>query len=225
MDVLGHLRILVVWLACTLLTGGVAALAVPDQVRAGLALAGAGEAPTFVALLTALAGIVATVTAAWLWGVVTLVAVAGLRGIRLGRVRTCPEAIRRLLAALCGLALTGTLTGTLAAPAATEPARPRSPVPVLVRGLTLPDRVESLPGSPVPGSLLPDSLVVVPGDTLWGLAAATLPRGAEDAAINQRWHHLYRENRATIGPDPDLIFPGTRLALPVAWGPTGEEPR
>jgi nucleoid-associated protein YgaU len=47
--------------------------------------------------------------------------------------------------------------------------------------------------------------VVVAGDTLWGIAGADWPR----------W---YAANRALVGPDPDLIRPGQRLA-PPAGGP------
>ncbi|MFI7382396.1 transglycosylase family protein [Streptomyces sp. NPDC049813] len=49
---------------------------------------------------------------------------------------------------------------------------------------------------------------VVGGDTLSGIAdAREVPGG---------WHRLYTANRHTIGGDPDLIFPGQRLAMPGA---------
>jgi LysM repeat protein len=48
--------------------------------------------------------------------------------------------------------------------------------------------------------------VVQPGDTLAGIAAALgVPGG---------WPALYAANRQAIGPDPNLIRPGTVLALP-----------
>jgi hypothetical protein len=54
-----------------------------------------------------------------------------------------------------------------------------------------------------------------PGDTLWGIAAAHLPPAKRSpAAIDRYWRQVYRANRATLGPDPDLIHPGTRLLLP-----------
>jgi hypothetical protein len=50
-----------------------------------------------------------------------------------------------------------------------------------------------------------DEVVVVPGDTLAGIAAANnLPNG---------WQDLYAKNNDIVGPDPDLIYPGQRLRL------------
>ncbi len=34
------------------------------------------------------------------------------------------------------------------------------------------------------------------------------------SAVNDRWHRIYRANRAVIGADPDLIQPDQRLRLP-----------
>jgi LysM repeat protein len=50
------------------------------------------------------------------------------------------------------------------------------------------------------------SYVVRPGDTLSGIAAALAVRGG--------WPALYAANRNVIGPDPDVIRPGTVLVLP-----------
>ncbi len=47
---------------------------------------------------------------------------------------------------------------------------------------------------------------VRPGDTLSGIAAALGVRGG--------WPALYAANRPVIGPDPDLLRPGTVLVLP-----------
>lgn len=47
---------------------------------------------------------------------------------------------------------------------------------------------------------------VVQGDTLSGIAAR----------LGIAWPALYAANRATIGPDPDLIRPGERLVIPAA---------
>jgi len=51
------------------------------------------------------------------------------------------------------------------------------------------------------------SYVVQPGDTLSGIAAALAVRGG--------WPALYAANRNVIGPDPDVIRPGTVLVLPI----------
>src|SRR5947207_6689076 len=48
--------------------------------------------------------------------------------------------------------------------------------------------------------------VVRPGDTLSGIAARFAVRGG--------WPALYAANRPRIGPDPDVIRPGTVLVLP-----------
>lgn len=60
---------------------------------------------------------------------------------------------------------------------------------------------------------------VRPGDTLWGIAARQL-RARDDAAppgaaVERYWRSIYSANRAVIGADPDLIFPGQVLVLPV----------
>jgi len=53
---------------------------------------------------------------------------------------------------------------------------------------------------------------VRPGDTLSAIAAALgVPGG---------WQTLYAANRQTIGPDPDLIRPGTVLAAPFSAAPS-----
>ncbi|MFC1432663.1 transglycosylase family protein [Streptacidiphilus sp. N1-3] len=46
---------------------------------------------------------------------------------------------------------------------------------------------------------------VKPGDTLSGIAAS--------AHLSGGWTALYRENRTTVGANPDLIFPGQRLEV------------
>jgi len=56
---------------------------------------------------------------------------------------------------------------------------------------------------------------VRPGDTLWGIAAVHLPSALRSpAAIDRYWRQLYGANQAVLGPDPDLIHPGTRLLVP-----------
>jgi len=53
--------------------------------------------------------------------------------------------------------------------------------------------------------------VVQPGDTLSGIAARLAVRGG--------WPALYAANRPRIGPDPDVIRPGTVLVLPGRMAP------
>jgi LysM repeat protein len=52
----------------------------------------------------------------------------------------------------------------------------------------------------------PATYVVQPGDTLSGIATAIAARGG--------WPALYAANRRVIGPDPDVIRPGTVLVVP-----------
>jgi len=53
--------------------------------------------------------------------------------------------------------------------------------------------------------------VVQPGDTLSGIAARFAVRGG--------WPALYAANRPLIGPDPDVVHPGTVLVLPGQAAP------
>ena len=47
-----------------------------------------------------------------------------------------------------------------------------------------------------------------------GSIQGTLAPGASASAVSDRWHRIYRANRAVIGADPDLIQPEQRLRLP-----------
>ena len=62
----------------------------------------------------------------------------------------------------------------------------------------------------------PARYTVAAGDTLAGIAAALAVRGG--------WPALYAANRRVIGPDPDLIRPGTVLTVPRA-APSPAAPR
>jgi LysM repeat protein len=53
--------------------------------------------------------------------------------------------------------------------------------------------------------------VVQPGDTLSGIAARFAVRGG--------WPTLYAANRPLIGPDPNVIHPGTVLVIPAETAP------
>jgi LysM repeat protein len=58
----------------------------------------------------------------------------------------------------------------------------------------------------LPGKEKPARYTVAPGDTLSGIAAAL--------ALTGGWQALYAANRRVIGPDPDVIRPGTILVAP-----------
>jgi nucleoid-associated protein YgaU len=113
--------------------------------------------------------------------------------------------LRHLAVAACGAALVGSLAGP--AVAASDGATSQGQVSDPLAGLPLPERAEG------PAQTATARVVVQAGDTLWGLAADDLGRGATGRAITERWHHIYAVNRAVIGPDPDLILPGQVLRL------------
>lgn len=67
-------------------------------------------------------------------------------------------------------------------------------------------------GAPV----LPNPYVVAQGDSLSAIATRQRVEGG--------WQALYETNRATVGGDPDLIFPGQRLTLRVTAAPPAQNP-
>jgi nucleoid-associated protein YgaU len=84
-------------------------------------------------------------------------------------------------------------------------------------GLRLPDRpIASAQRVATP----PAPVVVRPGDTLWAIAAQSLPAGATDAEIVRACGHWHDANRDVIGDDPNLIFPTQRLVPPLGKDPT-----
>jgi len=110
----------------------------------------------------------------------------------------------------CGVALAAPL-----APAAAD----EHPAPEPgIAGLPLPDRATGpAHEDPISAVVHPHArrtVVVRAGDCLWRLAAADLPDRASAARVTARWHAIHRLNAEVIGPDPDLIRPGQRLALP-----------
>ncbi|MGW5401199.1 transglycosylase family protein [Streptomyces sp. NPDC003952] len=64
---------------------------------------------------------------------------------------------------------------------------------------------------PTGTSVLPNPYVVAPGDSLSAIATEQHVEGG--------WQSLYATNRAVVGGDPDLIFPGQRLTLRVTAAP------
>lgn len=84
-----------------------------------------------------------------------------------------------------------------------------------VSGLPLPDRPGIDEGIHPAVSTVSTAIEVRHGDTLWAIAARSLPSGAgvEDiASATTAWHDA---NRDVIGDDPDLIFPAQQLVPPT----------
>ena len=92
-----------------------------------------------------------------------------------------------------------------ARPPAPDPAEP-GPGPTRPPG---PEPTETAPEATRPAAV---RYTVAVGDTLWDIAAAHLAPGERTVPnIHRYWRQVYQTNRSTIGPDPDLIHPGTRL--------------
>jgi nucleoid-associated protein YgaU len=156
------------------------------------------------ALLSGLAALTLQVALAWLLLVATLLVLEPLAGRDLSRTAGCPPALRRALLTLCGLAV----AGALAAPA--QAGGDHRTNPATLDGLPLPDRTTGTVHRDAPS---PGRVTVRRGDTLWSIAAADLPAHAVDAQVDATWRALYAANRDRVGPDPDLIRPGTALRL------------
>jgi hypothetical protein len=158
---------------------------------------------------------------AWLWVLTTLVVLDVVRGREAGQGgrRGVPGVVRRGVLLACGVTLaSGLLAPAHAERGASDPPEPGAAATVLV-GLPVPDRATTttqwlgLLTHPRERTA-PAVVVVAAGDSLWGLAARSLPTTADDAEIERRWREIYRANREVVGADPDLIRPGQRLVLP-----------
>lgn len=164
--------------------------------------------PSFPDALLALGCLVQLAVATWVVLTVAL-SLAHVPGPVLRAV--APPLLRRALFA-------GAAGALALAPAHADPQSTpsRSTTHDLV-GLRLPDR-------PVAG-VAPvvdrrETVVVRPGDTLWAIAARSLPTDASHDAIAHACAQWHDANRAVIGADPDLIFPMQRLITPLGKDPT-----
>ena len=102
----------------------------------------------------------------------------------------------------------------------------------LLVGLPVPDRATtttewlgtvagSRPAREAPSAETPETVRVEPGDTLWGLAGASLAADATTERSTAGGGRSTARTATTIGADPDLIRPGQRLVLP----PSGTDRR
>ncbi|MBV9174068.1 MAG: LysM peptidoglycan-binding domain-containing protein [Chloroflexi bacterium] len=154
--------------------------------------------------------------------------------------RMLPIAVIRLVGGAAGLSV------ALAAPAAAAINAPTPPSPVPTTAAVSigwpTDRPSSLtsnvplapspsssgkpaahpaPHGPAPHPRKTDAVTVVPGDSLWAIAARRLDveNGSErshpsDAEIAEAWPRWYARNRTVVGPNPSLIRPGQVLQPP-----------
>jgi nucleoid-associated protein YgaU len=144
---------------------------------------------------------------------VVLEALGALTASASGPPPAVPVVLRRVVLAACGAALTGAwLHPAYARPGPHRDGRPA--VTGRIVGLPLPELVPSRPPHRSPVRSETAWVVVAPGDSLWSIAERELPPDSTVVAVAARWRAIYHVNRALIGPDPDLISPGTRLRLP-----------
>lgn len=129
-------------------------------------------------------------------------------------VTCCPAWGRRLVLTLCGVGMVLPATAAAASSVADDrgPSDCRPSCAIRLDGLPLPDLPTRL--GPLRQHLNTATVTVRPGDCLWAIAERSLPRHASNAAISRHVDAWYAANAATIGPDPDLIFPGTHLDRP-----------
>lgn len=169
-----------------------------------------------LAPVVAAASLAAWLLAGWLLAVCLLTLTEqqpGLLGRAAGAVasRLAPLAVRRSVALLLGVTLSvGALGGTAAS------ASPRAPVARAAGSLDWPSGPPPALdwAAPAAPTHAPDDVVVAPGDSLWAIAADHLPAGADAKRVARAWPSWWAANRDAIGPDPDLIQPGTHLHTP-----------
>lgn len=137
----------------------------------------------------------------------------------------CPAMTRGVLAAALGVAVGAGVAGPALADPSGGPVEPAGPAGL--RGLALPDRTDGhLPAASASRTAPPgpaDVVVVRRGDSLWSIAAGLLAPHADDVTVTRAWHRLHHANASRVGPDPDLILPGTRLVVPEDVAPPGKE--
>ncbi|MFL6240059.1 MAG: LysM peptidoglycan-binding domain-containing protein [Actinomycetes bacterium] len=166
----------------------------PDAAVVQAATLGAWACLGWVALISAL------VTVSRLPGLSGRVATALVR-------RAAPAALRRALEAALGITVLAMPCG----PALSGPVNP----------FAVADVQPPVPTWPVPSLDRPASsgdYVVQPGDCLWAIARRQLGDGATTRAIALTWPQWYAANRASIGPDPNVLRPGQRLRVPISGG-------
>jgi hypothetical protein len=193
------------WLLLALASVSVGLLA-PDSSRLVIDLRG----PSFPDALLALGSLVQLALSCWVLLVVTLWgAQAPSSVLRL----VAPRVLRR--------ALFASAVGALAmAPVQADPvAAPGDGGGHDLAGLRLPDRPVAAPAHAAPRAAPAARVVVRAGDTLWAIAARSLPNSATEADIATACARWYTANRDVIGDDPDLIFPTQRLVPPRGKDP------
>lgn len=188
------------------------------------------------AVLLVLAGLVLVLLCTWAAVVVLLAMISAVRPERGATSiwrRCAPSALRAPLAFLLGA---GVLTMTACGQQATAPRAESSTPPAYVASsdvfdwpMTEPATQSPAPSGPVeapvvevsaepssPGAPPAGTIAVQPGSCLWSIASEQLGPGASTGEIAHLVDEIYAVNADVIGPDPDLLRPGTQLSLPPA---------
>ncbi len=196
--------------------------------RLGRGLATTGRATpqpeaSFENLIAEVAGVVllvaitALVLSACLTALEALVlAVAGSPFNALTRVSRSsgPAWWRRVVLLACGAGLCTLVTTPVSYAGDPDPVDACQAACTDIEGLSLPD-LPARTSVPLPRRHDDQQTVVVgPGDCLWDIARHELGPRTSDAELAVRVDAWYTHNRLTLGPDPDLIFPGTHLQRP-----------
>ena len=195
--------------ALTSLAALSAGLLAPDTA----AMIGDLHGQSFPAALLAVGGLVQLTLASW---VLLTIALSLVHAPAVLVHAITPRLLRRALFA-------GTAGALALAPVhAGEVAAPSRPAHHDLTGLQLPDRpvAAAPPPAAAPPAADPAAVVVRRGDTLWAIAARSLPPGASAADIAHACGQWHAANRDVIGDDPNLIFPMQRLAPPLGKDPT-----
>ncbi|MDQ1745245.1 MAG: hypothetical protein QOE23_3584 [Pseudonocardiales bacterium] len=188
-----------------------------------------------------------------LWVALGLAVTAGSRlPGRLGQFgsaaahRLTPAALRRVVAAATSTSILLSPATALAAPSGSgAPTATGSAPTAAASGAPSAAGTSSLPpvgwptdpgpaprtaGDPLPGTeraAVPTGagrVRVRAGDSLWSIAGHRLGPAAPAGRIQQEWPRWYALNRQLIGPDPNLIRPGTRLRIPEPSQPAPSHP-
>ena len=215
-------RCLAVWVGASLLAAAVLAVLLPDlAVVPGLLHRSGRAGAPFDALLAVGAAVLLAGCTAWAWLVTTAVVLEAITGRTRVR-RGCPRALRGWVLLACGVALAAGAAPATAAGGHDGPVaaaqRPGVEDRAMLAGLPMPDLATGPPQRtgrpPLLAPHAPREVTVAPGDTLWELAARDLSPDASPADVDEHWRLLWQVNRAELGPDPDVIQPGTSLRLP-----------
>jgi nucleoid-associated protein YgaU len=147
----------------------------------------------------------------------------GVLTVRLVRLPgTVGVAARLVLRVALPRALRVAVLAAVGAQALTAPALAADRAPAVTRPVTSASAVAAVAEAPSPapaaGSPSRAHVTVVPGDTLWSIAAQHLAGPAPDRSVAAAWPRWYAANRSVIGPDPDLLAVGLVLEAPATLG-------